>query len=471
MSDRLSPILVKELRQGLRARVFEGAFLLLQVLMLFAVIMAVTAASVGNRHLPVSLGEGVFWGMLAIPVLLIMPMRGATALRSEIDGKSLELIFLTRLSAWRIVAGKWGALFSQTCLLVVSVLPYAVLRYYLGRVNLLGDLASIAVLLGLSALFTALTVSLSAFPSRVARGMTIFFPVALMMFGPGLVVPVAVSARGFGGGFPPMGWKVGLAALFYGLAVLGYLLEIGAARIAPPAENHALRKRLIGLLVLVSGPIAVGLGADKGFLWLPLILVTPICVNALAETWRPVPGACRPLLRWGRLGRGAAPALLPGWPSGFVYTLAVIVLCLPMLALTGNLSATGPRVAFLAWAGALLMPVAVIRLFLPRVRQVGAVYFVIQLLLLIGTLLAMVFDELFNLGMRDVLSIVPLSALILAVAGEADASWAIPAASMLAIIVLGVIARSGAQWQELRRVVEAGRGLAGTGAEAGGDAG
>lgn len=76
MNDRLSPILVKELRQGMRARAFEGSFVILQVLMLFSVFMALVAITARHSNVSPEFGEGLFWIMLGVPILLIMPMRG-----------------------------------------------------------------------------------------------------------------------------------------------------------------------------------------------------------------------------------------------------------------------------------------------------------------------------------------------------------------------------------------------------------
>ena len=80
--------------------------------------------------------------MVAVPTLLIIPISALNAIGSEIRGNTLELIFLTRLTALRIVVGKWFALFAQSLLLVCAVLPYLVLRYFMGGVNLTSRVAA-----------------------------------------------------------------------------------------------------------------------------------------------------------------------------------------------------------------------------------------------------------------------------------------------------------------------------------------
>ena len=49
LSDLLSPILVKEVRQGVRGQVFSGSCLLLQVLMLLVMAVALTEGEGDER--------------------------------------------------------------------------------------------------------------------------------------------------------------------------------------------------------------------------------------------------------------------------------------------------------------------------------------------------------------------------------------------------------------------------------------
>ena len=122
-SDRLSPILVKELRQGLRQPTFVIAFLCLQVLLCIVVLASVVSAPVGSQD-SLRAGttvSGFFFVLLGIAILVVQPLRGLGALASEIKADTLDLLLLTRLNSWRITFGKWLALVSQSALLVVAV--------------------------------------------------------------------------------------------------------------------------------------------------------------------------------------------------------------------------------------------------------------------------------------------------------------------------------------------------------------
>ena len=92
-SDKLSPMLVKELLQGMRARSFTMLFLIFQVLLGFILLSASASSSMDSAG---SFASGVIFTMFGIAALLIQPMRGVTALSSEITGNTIEMMVLTR---------------------------------------------------------------------------------------------------------------------------------------------------------------------------------------------------------------------------------------------------------------------------------------------------------------------------------------------------------------------------------------
>jgi len=158
-SDRLSPMLVKELRQGLRARTFVILFLAIQALLGVVLLSAVGAAAPERAGQTVS---SVIFFFFSMAVLIVQPLRGVGALHQEIKGNTIDLMVLTRLGAWRIVLGKWIAIVSQSALLLAAIAPYLILRYFFGRMNLFAELLLLALVFLGSAAFTAITVGLSA---------------------------------------------------------------------------------------------------------------------------------------------------------------------------------------------------------------------------------------------------------------------------------------------------------------------
>ncbi len=282
--DRLSPMLVKELRQGMRTRSFTSAFILLQALLLFSTFIAYAAPAAGPAL------EGFFWFFLALVLSFIQPLRGINSLNQESRLNTLELMLLTRLDALRIVTGKWASIVGQSALIAVAVLPYVVLRYFLGGIDLLHDLAYLAILLSISAVLTALTVGLSAFPSFILRGLLFAFAAfsASSTIG-GIMATLRLSSGSAFGMTLSAGGNIAtvVGIIFTGAFITYYLLDLGAARIAPPSANHATRKRLLStavILLLFALPL---LGVEAEFSLLVATIIAGIAgIDALTE----VPG-------------------------------------------------------------------------------------------------------------------------------------------------------------------------------------
>ncbi|HEY2342873.1 MAG TPA: hypothetical protein VGH90_07585, partial [Chthoniobacteraceae bacterium] len=162
--DWLGPMLVKELRQGLRTRAFALTFVALHTI--FVVVMiyfALDYAMAPGGFNPSSL-SGFFWTLIALQLLVVTPCRTFNELAGERKANTLELIFMTGLTPWRITVGKWASLLFQAILFVVAVLPYGMLRYYFGGVNLISDFAVLGIMLMASAVLSAIAIAISGLP-------------------------------------------------------------------------------------------------------------------------------------------------------------------------------------------------------------------------------------------------------------------------------------------------------------------
>ncbi|MDD5349229.1 MAG: hypothetical protein PHQ12_03360 [Chthoniobacteraceae bacterium] len=370
-ADWFSPIVVKELRQGMRARAFLGIFLAIQF---FMIICVVSSLGDGSR----SGVTAIFWTFIGAAILFAMPLRGLAALNGEMKGNTMELMLLTQLSAWRITAGKWVALVLQTLLLVCAVLPYVVLRYFLGGVDLMDDLVCLGFMLVGSALATALTVSLSGFmQSLFGRiGVAALFPVGFAILTAILDGPLGRST------------SVALRTWVVAAAVLGPLLvlelfELGVAKIAPAAENHATRKRLIAAALLAAS-LVLGrfLHGDAGFLLtLGCIAAMPICITALGEETATVPSIYRPFVRRGFLGRALGRLFYPGWASGLPFVLLATGVVLWAAHFSWKDTSAMFRVE--ALLESLFVPLAIVRLCFRRVLSLLPYYLGLQLMLFV----------------------------------------------------------------------------------------
>lgn len=374
----LSPMVVKELRQGVQSGAFAWTFIGLQGAMFLLMTWALTFFEPGSHGRAHDMVHFFFWLIVAAGVLLVLPLRGLGAISSERIGNNLDLVRLTRLSATRIVLGKWLAIVAQAALLVTAILPYLVLRYFFGGVNVVRDLEIIGWLFAGSMVVAAVALALSTLPLWVRIGAaTLAVPVGLgaveVFFSRGGFVVVRTAER------------LGVFALFTLYVVV--LLEYTASRIAPVAENHALRKRTIAFLISLIG-LAIGVWAYQQVVGVAVVVLLPLLLTYAAEALveRPVhlTSQAAAFARFGLPGRIAARVLTPGWATGLVFVFILAALCLASLA-TGawRFSAERERLGMAAVVPLLLATVlfplpAVV--WLPRVRYRLLLYALVQLL-------------------------------------------------------------------------------------------
>jgi hypothetical protein len=325
-SDKLSPMLVKELRQGLRARSFTMLFLIFQILLGFILLSASASSTMDYAG---SFASGVIFTMFGIAALFIQPMRGVTALSAEITGNTIEMMALTRLSASRIVLGKWIAIISQTTLILITIIPYLILRYFFGGMVLLGELVFLSLIFMTSMAMTAVMVGMSGTNAKLSRILPVIGFIFMIQIIPGIL---------FRGGFNNFmsyctlsDWesRVGIFSYLCFITYLGWCaLSHGISVIAPAAENHSTLRRLIAL-GLTCVAVAVGFHPSVDA-HVPLIMfgiiLAPAAITALTEPSNLLPPICTPFLKRGLPGRMAAVFLLPGWPAGVFYSTLLLAI-------------------------------------------------------------------------------------------------------------------------------------------------
>jgi hypothetical protein len=381
-SDLLSPIIVKELRQGMRGRVFQSSFLLLQVAMILVVSGALVATSTTDQD-QVEMFSGLFWVIVGAPLLAVIPLMGMGALRSEIRANSLELVYLTHLTPWRIVAGKWAALSLQSILFVFSILPYLVIRYFLGGVDLLNELRILLILLALCLFFTSVTVGFSAHPPLLVRlgiGFCAFISLYIVPFL--LFAPMRFSVMA--GGSAAIDSNPYVLLAIFGILGLFLMLELGTAKIAPVAASRSLQMRLIGMAALGAASILHFAGERSGIAVsaaLPLLLF--VCLGALVETPPWVQSIYAPYARRGVVARLAGRYFLyPGWPSGIGYTSFVTLAVTLLLTASANISMRDLFPILLVFTSA-IFAVAVTRTMRPATPNGFAWFLSVQIVMLL----------------------------------------------------------------------------------------
>jgi hypothetical protein len=276
-------------------------------------------------------------------------------------------------------------------------------------------------------LLTAAAVAVSAAPIA-------FRIVALMMMIPVFMAYTALrAAMAFAGGSGGGGvffdnnylkillWMIPAAALY-----IYFFLELAASKIAPLAENHAVRKRILALLLCVAIDVA-GLFFDYDIMITVTMLSIPIVgfvvVEALCENLVSLPGLYRPFALRGFLARLAGRLLYPGWATGVIFAAVAFALMtcgfwcvVPRLSSTVGSPPSPQWLMTWRWAVpltffAVISPLPILQLF-PRFKKRFWPYLLVQslsiLLLIIGLIIA---DSPNNKGVLDLLAPIPTAAL------------------------------------------------------------
>lgn len=453
-ADWLSPILVKELRQGLQSKLFVSAFVLLQAAMVLFVGLGLISVT-EDRNSSGFIFQGFFQVCVWVPLLIFMPARGLRAIGDETRAQTLDLVQLTRMSSFRIVWGKWLALVAQTCLLASAMLPYAVLQYYFGKVDVVGELVWFATLLLGSMVLTAAAVGLSSAHVGVrALVLLMVLPSTFTIGGfnyfflRGISGAAAFSFSGLG---EAALWIIPSAALY-----IYFFLELGASKIAPLAENHSARKRF---LVLVLAAVIAGAGwccSDEvvfAFLGIFAPIIGFVVLEALCEMPVLMPGIYRPFAMRGIGGRLLGRLFYPGWASGVIF--AAVVHALLWIGLAGayrkTISSEIDQAIFRAIApmvfAALVSPLPLLQLF-PRLTRRFWPYMLVQVLCVLLFTIATIISQAHHGDLNGpfmLLAPCPTAAL-LALLSHSDqkdlAKWILdfaPLADVILFIWLGVL--------------------------------
>lgn len=330
--DHFSPIVVKELRQGLRTRFFTYALTLFHTALIVLMVCV-------NLDLPLDAMNYAFWMGTGLMLLVVLPLRGFDALHREAKAGTLDMLALTSMPARRILQGKWAAIYGQTLLVACSVLPYMVARYFFGGVEIAREALGLAVLVLGSGVVSAALLAFSSQASlllrltlTVATGLAAlplgFFTVEMVMSTEADTLLMDFSRLSL--------WRqAGIIALVLTLTVYSvwYLLAMGASRIAPASENHSTRKRVAALVVLglltLAGVLHSLVENDSEellrYLLPSLFLTIFTCMDVMTEDMPRFPTSIA-VLKGTRIRRmGLLRLFYPGWASGVVFSL---ILCL-----------------------------------------------------------------------------------------------------------------------------------------------
>ena len=258
LPDRLGPMLVKELRQNLRRGSFVIPFLAVHLLAVGAVVLEFRSGAqdrfaehLGVMNLMLLWTSGPLWAVVAVVVGVVMPLAGLVLMGQELDEGNHELLLLSKLGRWSVVRGKFLTLWSLCLLTLVSLLPYVIVRYQIGGVELVRDLVCALTVAGLSAVLAAGAIGASAF--RVAGRVGVM---TLFLFSAAVGGGTPIAAAGSHGS-PGVFWHLNAVAAVVAYVLLG--LSLGRSRLRLVVHAYEVKPSFLLVGLLFFAPFVIGM--------------------------------------------------------------------------------------------------------------------------------------------------------------------------------------------------------------------
>ena len=323
-SDRLSPILIKEFRQGLRSQLFTWAFMLIHVFMVAGLLFNLGMGSSSGRRAE---AEVLFWVMVSAPLLLFLPFGAMSSISLERRDGTLDLLQLAHQKTFRLILGKWLGHAALTLLLVLAISPYMVLRYYIGGMDVFSDLQTLLLILLASGLLTAIAILCSSYNVHPMRQWLTFLVLSFvfLMCTQGLVLGLnAMSGRGLGLGHEEFSGLLGYIP-FVGLSLLFLLLKWATIQVAPETEDHGYALRWFYIAFMLGNILFCCLNSSRtvqGMMFFTALIMTLVVnLRGLTEPPAHYAGQVTRFCKCGWIHDLHAFFMAPGWATAFFFVL------------------------------------------------------------------------------------------------------------------------------------------------------
>lgn len=264
LGDRLNPLVVKEVRQGLRSRVFWASFWLM---LLACLILSMVAYASTREDSFSTQGQTYFFSFfvcLGLVHFFILPYSAYRSLAREREDETWVLLVLTGLGPRKILRGKVASFLVQAALYASAAGPFLLFSYYLNGI----DLPTILVILGLGTSWLVFLTVVAVGTATLADGrmgralvhllLLAGLAVALLY---GLISAFALSTQGYRFIVKDHGFTLFACGFLWAMLTYAWLLfETSAARLSLSTENYSWAPRLsLTLQLVLSGLLLVGL--------------------------------------------------------------------------------------------------------------------------------------------------------------------------------------------------------------------
>ncbi|RKH64004.1 ABC transporter permease [Corallococcus llansteffanensis] len=328
--DRLNPLVVKEVRQGLRTRVFWVCFslLLLACLVLSLIAYANTQGASYSRE-----GRTYFFAFfvcLGVVHFGVIPFNAYRSLAREREDETWVLLLLTGLGPRRILRGKVASFLVQAALYASAVGPFLLFSYFLNGIDLPTIL--VALLLGgawLVFLTLASVCAATLADGRMGRAFVRFALVGVLAvtFFQALTLIYVMTQRGGNGFTFDRSFFLGVCAGLGMMLTDGWLLfEASVARLSLMTEDysrHPRRALVVQALLAFAAVVAVSwyLDFDNDVAEIAGVFGTLHLIGTGLFTVSDVDGQSRPL----RAGTRPWSLFKPGALRGFRLTVLLLL--------------------------------------------------------------------------------------------------------------------------------------------------
>jgi hypothetical protein len=261
---------VKELRQSLRRTSFVYPFICIHIFATIAIYaeFQLNIGAGGGGKAGVFIWDpdhtGPFWWVAMSVCGILMPMAGFFLMPQEIEEGNHELLLLTTLSRWQIVSGKFLMLWGLSMLTFTSLLPYVIIRYFIGGIEWFHELADAGSVIGVAAVVSAGAIAASGFPHLASKlGVFVLFGGSALAGGGAGMIGGAITLNV--GATSKWGWLGNIFYHFSALSVVACYCVIGLlvarSRLRLATMNFELKPSSVLLIIVGLAPFIIGMVA------------------------------------------------------------------------------------------------------------------------------------------------------------------------------------------------------------------
>ncbi|OHB77064.1 MAG: hypothetical protein A2Z34_03690 [Planctomycetes bacterium RBG_16_59_8] len=258
--DFWNPIVVKEMRQALRGRIFPIFFLIMVGVATVAFLMFVAKAESGYQSGRVSgIGKDIFVVLASILMLVsmvVVPLNGARRLAQERAQRSFELLQISTITPHKIVFGKITSCVIELILYFSAMTPFLVLSYMLGGVELPVVLFYIVLIFwgGVASCIIGVTLASYSSPLRMSQAPLALFGGVVIITSIGLIPAMVYSTERFDSSIFEQ-WEFWTTALSIAVGFViagGWATAIAKNPYKFPGANRSTEVRLWAFAMLVA---------------------------------------------------------------------------------------------------------------------------------------------------------------------------------------------------------------------------